>query len=236
MVYRVDRVDFVGNAPQCSFQDGGRIHSIRKGVAFILKDEHGKEYVAGPACAKRHTKETNWGARVPDFTKGITKIAIESHGGVGGPRGEPASDDSEDIQGDTDFAVSYLRLRMEKLADQGFSGAKYQPFSPYYEYWQAHGTLEDNARAHIENTEKKIKQENGKFHMERLQRCYATAFLIDVALRHPISEKSRTFINSVRSQLVRNYNLSDKQITALQDIFSHLQDPIFERLELSSFS
>lgn len=236
MVYRVDRIDFVGDAPQCSFQDGGRIHHVRKGVAFILKDDDGKEYVAGPACAKRHTKDTNWGERVPDFTKGITKVAVENHGGGNGPRGEPSPDDNEDAQGDVDFAISYLRLRMEKLANQGFSGAKYRPFEPYYEYWKAHGTLEEDARSHIENTERKIRQEDGKFHMERLQRCYATAFLIDAALRHPLSAKSREFIDSVRSQLVRNYKLSDKQIEALKENFTRLPDPLFERLELSTFS
>lgn len=236
MVYRVDRIDFVGDAPQCSFQDGGRVHHVRKGVAFILKDEDGKEYVAGPACAKRHTKDTNWGARVPDFTKGITKITIETHGGANGPRGDSESDDDADVQSDADFAISYLRLRMEKLADQGFSGARYQPFAPYYEYWKTHGALEDNARSHIENAERKIKQENGKYHMERLQRCYATAFLIDVALRHPLPEKSQAFVKSLRTQLVRNYMLSDKQIASLEAVFSRLKDPIFQRLELSTFS
>lgn len=116
MKYRVDRIDFVGDAPQCSFQDGERIHHVRKGIAFILKDEDGKEYVAGPACAKRHTKDTNWGERVPDFTKGITKLAVEVHDGANGPRGD-IPDDNEDIHGDADFAISYLRLRMEKLVD-----------------------------------------------------------------------------------------------------------------------
>jgi len=236
MKYRIDRIDFVGDAPQCSFQDGGQVHHVRKGVAFILKDNDDREYVAGPVCAKRHTKDTNWGERVPDFTTGIIKITVENHSGGNGARGEPDSDDNADPHGNVDFAISYLRLRMEKLANQGFSGARYQPFEPYYEYWKAHGILENSARSHIENTERKIRRENGKFHMERLQRCYATAFLIDAAQHHQLSEKSQTYVDSVRRQLVRNHTLSDKQIEALKDIFSRLPDPLFKRFELSTFS
>lgn len=235
MVYRIDRIDFVGDTPQCSFQDGGRVHYIRKGVAFILKDEDENEFIAGPACAKRHTKDTNWGESVPDFTKGINRVAVEAHGGTKGPRGISTEDDNEDIQCDNDFAVSYLRLRMEKLADRGFFGARYEPFVPYYEFWKKHGALEGNARFHVESAERKIRQEGGKFHMERLQRCYATAFMIDVALRHSLPEKSRAFIASVRAQLARNYKLSDKQVATLSAIFSRLQDPVFERLELTAF-
>lgn len=236
MEYRIDRIDFVGDAPQCSFQDGGRMHHVRKGVAFILKGNDGAEYVAGPVCAERHTKNTNWGERVPDFTKGITKVAVENHGGGNGPGGESNPDDNEDIQGNVDFAISYLRLRMEKLASQGFSGARYQPFEPYYEHWKAHSILKEDARSHIENTERKIRQEDGKFHMERLQRCYAAAFLIDIARRHPLSTQSRNFVDSVRSQLVRNYTLSNKQIETLREVFTCLPDPLFERLELRTFS
>lgn len=235
MLYFIDRIDFVGDAPECHFQDKGVRHSVRKGIAHIVRDENGQEFVAGPSCARRHTKDTNWGERVPDFTKGATILRTEAHPGGGGGGAGPQADGDEDINNVDDFAVAYLRLRFEKLQAMQFKGAAYKAFEPYYQNWKSTGKLTEDARRHIENTENKLSQSADKFHMARLQKCYAVAFMIQAALKKELDDFEQNFLSGVDAWVKEKYTLSVAQMDKLKEILSKLDDPLFAKIELAYF-
>ncbi|WP_047396537.1 hypothetical protein [Chitinibacter sp. ZOR0017] len=236
MLYFIDRIDFVGDAPECHFQDKGVRHSVRKGIAHIVRDENGQEFVAGPSCARRHTKDTNWGERVPDFTKGALMVPVEAHpGGGGGAAGPRADDDGEPLENVDDFAVAYLRLRFEKLAKMGFVGAAHAKLEPRYQEWLQHKTLSESARTHIKNIEKMEGQQYDTFRMARLQKCYAVAFLIQAALKNPIKDYDRKYLDSYNTWIKKNYMLTVPQMDTLRKIFANLKDPLFSRVQLTNF-
>ncbi|WP_293934047.1 hypothetical protein [Iodobacter sp.] len=237
MKYFIDRIDFVGEKTPCDFKGNGGNHYLHKGIARILRDENGREYVAGPTCAEKNTFDTNWGEKVPDFTKGAILIVTPTGPNVGSGGGASSHEDhdEDEIKNLDDFAISYLRLRMEKLRALGFFRAKFEPFNPYYEQWKSTRKLDEKSRRHIVNTDQSQRKKAEPFYMERLQKCYATAFFIDHALRHPLSASDSKYLKDYRSALTKTYYLSVEEINKLKEIVSRINDPWFKKVELGYF-
>lgn len=200
MAYKALRKDLTDDTQKCHFCPK-YLTSLK---AYVLEHiESGETVYAGPICAKNNIGPEVKLSSLPDLTR-FTDTANEGNGasgGGGGGGGEGGRDDRK-------FALEYLMLREQKLAD--VLKTSYKVLSNYY-LQSTNRSLTDDEISHVVNIEAKAPNH---LRLTSLQRCYNYLFWINVAIER-VDVGKVVFLTSVRDTLIKNHEISISQRDAV---------------------
>lgn len=211
-----DRKDFIEPDARCARRSSdGRVHGFPSGKAFILRDQNGNEYAYGPACVLHEVnKEALVG--IPDFTsRDVDDLDDNEEGGptFKGRGGLVVEQDDQQKQLST--AKRYLFLRMEKVGNllDVQPGVKYLPLNDIYIEYRRSGQLDLDQAKHILAIERSDKTPV-RMKTVNLLDVYTAHFKLSKMIMLSANVKNKAFLESIRSQLIKNLSLTQRQVEA----------------------
>jgi hypothetical protein len=207
MKYKPLRKDLTETTRKCDFCPK-YLTSLK---AYVLEEiDTGKIVYAGPTCTKNNVASNFSLAGIPDFTR-YTLPNGESEnasGGTGGYHGMSTDDPSRRVK-------EYLELREEKLAKE--MQCSDSVLRIYYIKSKIE-PLTDTEIIHVNSIEDKSPE---KFKFINLYKCYNYLFWLDIAINKLSGDPK--FLISIRSTLVTNGKISDKQKNGVNKWLSKIE-------------
>jgi hypothetical protein len=208
-----DRKDFVEIEERCArLSSNGRVHGFPSGIAYILRNQDGKEFAYGPSCVLHEVSKADL-HEIPDFTtRDVEEVRII--------KDTSSSEESNylvikqtELQNQTSSAKRYLLLRMEKVANlpDANPGIKYAPLNDIYNTFRHKGELTCDQVNHILSIEKNPKTPL-KLKSANLLDVYTAHVKLMRMITLSKNEKNKNFLNNIRCSLVKKLYLSPKQI------------------------
>jgi len=205
-MFRIDRIDFIPSGKRCAFCS----RELTSRVAYVLRDDNGKEWLSGPACLSIHAKVDKSKETYPNFAKAC-KGEMADHK-------EPKKEKEKKTK-EGDAEVEYLVLRFRLLGT--FPGMKIRTLDEVYDRY-VKGKLTEDDRKHLGRLIAKVTKERPEYSPKNLMACYAYSHWIKVALEGLPTEK-QSFLRQMLFALMKNLYLSPAQAAAVNRWFVKIE-------------
>lgn len=212
-MYKIDRIDFIPAGKRCNFCS--RVLTSR--VAYILRDENGKECLSGPTCLSTHAKVDKSKEAYPNFTKACKGEMSDHRDAKPAPKRE-ASGKPKVKEGNEE--IEYLLLRFRQLGS--FPGMRIKSLEDVYERYIRTSQLTPDDRLHISRLIAKVSKERPEYSPKNLTACYAYSHWIKVALEGLPADK-QGFLRQMLFALIKNLYLSPAQAAAVNKWFVKIE-------------
>ncbi len=176
------------------------------------------EVAAGPTCARKHAPTVEF----PNFTKSAhyadDQVELTGRGEKQEGRSQP-TDETHRAETERLRAITYLRLRQEKMAD--FAGVRYEALDSVYERYRA-GALTDDDVTRLERLAAAVERRRPLLSPGSLQTAYAYHVLLRRSAEKIQVEEKREYLRSLDEYLRRNLRLTPAQIAGANRWLEHL--------------
>jgi hypothetical protein len=206
-MFRIDRVDYIADGLRCEFCK----RELNSRIAYILRDQSGKEHISGPTCLSTRAKIDRNKAVFPDFTK--TAIESPDDSAKGGAAPAKARTKKEGLE-----ELEYLVLRYRKLTE--FPAMRLKSLDAVWDRY-VKGQFSDDDRKHLAALIRKVRAERPEYSPENLTACYAYSLWIKEALKQLNPDKHQ-FLQKMLMQIFRKMYLSPAQANAVNKWLSRI--------------
>ncbi|WP_224962830.1 hypothetical protein [Geomonas subterranea] len=186
-------------------------------MAYILRDQGGKEHLSGPTCLSTHAKVDKSTQTYPNFAKACKGGVSDHKDSSSAPKKECGKEDGLK-EGDPE--TEYLVLRFRLLGN--FPGMRVKTLENAYSRYLRDGQLTADDRQHITRLIAKVSKERPEYSPKNLTACYAYSHWIKVALEG-LSVDKQGFLRQMLLSVMKNLYLSPAQAAAVNKWFVKIE-------------